>query len=60
MGIEENCLKGCMMISEKSIVWIICCISFEWTANEDKTMKKLLIILVVLALILSCAISAVM
>ena len=57
VGIEENCLKGCMMISEKSIAWIICCISFERTANEDKTMKKLLFILVVLALILSCAIA---
>ena len=57
MGIEENCLKGCMMISEKSIAWIIFCISFERTANEDKIMKKLLFLLVVLALILSCAIA---
>ena len=57
MGIEENYLKGCRMISEKSIAWIICCISFERTANENKTMKKLLFILVVLALILSCAIA---
>lgn len=45
------------MISEKSIVWIIFCISFERTANEDKIMKKLLFLLVVLALILSCAIA---
>ena len=29
MDIVENCLKDCMMISEKSIVWIISCISFE-------------------------------
>lgn len=57
VGIEENCLKGCMMISEKSIAWIIFCISFERTANEDKIMKKLLFLLVVLALILSCAIA---
>lgn len=46
-----------MMISEKSIAWIIFCISFERTANEDKIMKKLLFLLVVLALILSCAIA---
>ena len=57
MDIVENCLKDCMMISEKSIAWIIFCISFERTANEDKIMKKLLFLLVVLALILSCAIA---
>ena len=57
MDIVENCLKDCMMISEKSIVWIISCISFERTANEDKFMKKFLFILVVLALILFCAIA---
>ena len=57
VGIEENCLKGCMTISERSIAWIICCTSFERIVKEDKTMKKLLSVFVVLALTLSYAIA---
>lgn len=55
VGIEENCLKDCTTINGRSIAWIICYTCFERIVNEDKTMKKLLSVFVVL--ILSCAIA---
>ena len=56
VGIEENCLRDCMTINERSIAWIICCINCGGIANEGEECcnEKNVVRSDAVALVLSC------